>query len=180
MVICTALICAGLIAFPAAALLDDRGDARAAGDAPVVRVQAVAGAISPHQEPAPELFEATGTASWDGKRTLQGIWVAHPLATTARRARIYNTANGAAVDGALFKRDEALSGSSVLVSSEAAQLLGMSPGDEVDLRIVALRPSRRPRVEPTEPAAVAAATAAPTVVPDRATAPAAGPSEQET
>lgn len=96
--------------------------------------------VSPFLRPAPELFEATGLAVWDGKRTLQGIWVAHPLAKSARRVRIFNSDNGQAVDGALFKRDQALGGASVLISSEAAQLLGMQAGSPAELRIVAVAP----------------------------------------
>ncbi|MEM1297816.1 MAG: SPOR domain-containing protein [Pseudomonadota bacterium] len=103
-------------------------------------------AISPYLKPAPEVFEATGIAQWDGKRTLQGVWVAHPLATTARRVRIFNTENNQAVDGALFKRDAALTGASVLISSEAAQKLGIEPGGSAELRIVAVTPVPRNQV----------------------------------
>ena len=99
--------------------------------------------ISPYLEPAPTIFEASGLALWDGKRTLQGIWVAHPLATTARRVRIFNEVNGQAVDGALFKRDTAQGGPSVLISSEAASMLGLVPGESTELRIVAVTPVRR-------------------------------------
>jgi len=98
-------------------------------------------AISSLLEPAPEIFEAKGRAVWDGKRTLQGIWVAHPLAGTARRVRIYNTDNGLAVDGALFKSAATLGNTAVLVSSEAAQQLGMEVGRTVELRIVAVKPA---------------------------------------
>lgn len=107
--------------------------------------------ISPFLAPAPEIFEATGLAIWDGKRTLQGVWVAHPLATSARRVRIFNQGNGQAVDGALFKRDAASGGASVLISSEAAQLLGMDVGTPAELRIVAVSPIQR-APESTEPA----------------------------
>lgn len=107
-------------------------------------------AISRNLEPAPEVFEATGLAEWDGKRTLRGIWVAHPLARTARRVRIFNTENNRAADGALFKRDTALGGPSVLISSEAAEVLGMQPGRSVELRIVAVTPVQR--TDPPAPA----------------------------
>ncbi len=103
------------------------------------------GATSPFLKAAPDLFDASGLAVWDGKRTLQGIWVAHPLATSARRVRIFNSENGLAVDGALFKRDSTLSGASVLISSEAAALLKMSADTPTKLRIVAVTPSRRDR-----------------------------------
>ena len=99
--------------------------------------------ISPFLQPAPSIFEVTGLAVWDGKRTLQGVWVAHPLATSARRVRIFNQSNGQAVDGALFKRDTADNGASILISSEAAQLLGMGVGTPAELRIVAVSPVQR-------------------------------------
>ena len=104
--------------------------------------------ISPYLEPAPAIFEATGLAVWDGNRTLQGIWVAHPLATTARRVRIFNEITGQAVDGALFKRDTAQGGPSVLISSEAATKLGLVPGESTELRIVAVTPVRRDAPKP--------------------------------
>ncbi|MEL7470806.1 MAG: SPOR domain-containing protein [Pseudomonadota bacterium] len=107
-------------------------------------------AISPFLRPAPEIFEATGLAIWDGKRTLQGVWVAHPLASSARRVRIFNQNNGQAVDGALFKRDASGGGASVLISSEAAQLLGMDVGTPAELRIVAVSPVQRD-TQPAQP-----------------------------
>ncbi|MEM9060349.1 MAG: SPOR domain-containing protein [Pseudomonadota bacterium] len=113
-------------------------------------------AISPFLRPAPEIFEATGLAIWDGKRTLQGVWVAHPLASSARRVRIFNQDNGQAVDGALFKRDAAGGGASVLISSEAAQLLGMDVGTPAELRIVAVSPVQRDRQPEPSDGAVAA------------------------
>lgn len=103
--------------------------------------------ISPLLEPAPDIFEATGRALWDGKRTLQGIWVAHPLAKSARRVRIFNEETGAAVDGALFKRDATLNETSVLISSDAAQMLGMTPGEAAKLRIVAVTPRKKGQTE---------------------------------
>lgn len=131
----------------ASSVLDPSATATQSQSRPVVLAQASTGgdslAISPFLEPAPEIFEATGLAIWDGKRTLQGIWVAHPLATSARRVRIFNQNNGQAVDGALFKRDTADGGASVLISSEAAQLLAMDVGTPAELRIVAVSPVQR-------------------------------------
>lgn len=180
-VVALAALAVPLFAGPAAAL-PDRASPPVVTDLPLIPAQAGGPAVSPHQEPAPNLFDATGTALWDGKRTLQGVWVAHPLATSARRVRIYNTQTGAAVDGALFKRDPALTGPSVLVSSEAAQFLGMSPGEETDLRIVALTPSQRPQgatsTEPPPAAEPAASDPAPRAEPASAAAPA--PSEAGT
>lgn len=107
-------------------------------------------AVSPLLAPAPDIFEARGRAVWDGKRTLQGVWVAHPLAASARRVRIYNEQNGQAVDGALFKRDAALEGAAVLISSEAAELLGFVVGENTPLRIVAVKPVEEPSEAPVE------------------------------
>jgi hypothetical protein len=99
------------------------------------------GAVLSHELlPAPAAFEATGTARWDGRRTLPGVWVAHPQAGAARGVRIYNVATGAAVDGAVFTRDSVLAGPSMLVSSDAASLLGMAPGEVTTLRVVAVTP----------------------------------------
>ncbi|MEM7238616.1 MAG: hypothetical protein AAF501_12455, partial [Pseudomonadota bacterium] len=72
-------------------------------------VPAAGSPINRALEPAPEEFEVRGLAVWDGARTLQGIWVAHPRAETARRVRIIETTSKRAVDGALFRRDESVS-----------------------------------------------------------------------
>lgn len=95
--------------------------------------------IDPRLEAVPEDFEATATAVWDGHRTLQGIWIAHPEAETARRVRILNLETGHAVDGALFRRDGTAGDAEVLISSDAASALGMIPGGGTELSIVAIR-----------------------------------------
>ncbi len=110
--------------------------------------------VSPGLAPAPELFEARVGTVWDGEQTLKGIWIAHPEAATARRVRLINTETGAAADGAMFRRDESVPGPPVLISSEAAVILGLSPDDETELQIVALAL----RAETSE---LAAATPAP-------------------
>lgn len=140
-------LCAALGTLPAAAM-PDAAPGVPEGAASVVPVEAVGSAISPEYEPAPELFEATATALWDGGRTLQGVWVAHPLAGPAGRVRIYNTETDAAVDGVLYKADSTVAGQPMPVSSEAAQALGMAPGDEVGIRIVALSPLQGPETAP--------------------------------
>lgn len=119
-------------------------------ETPITRA-AAGSQINPNLQPAPEQFEARGLVVWDGVRTLQGIWVAHPKAETARRVRIIDAATRRAVDGALFRRDEALTGSSILISSEAATLLQLNPGEKSELLIVALKPGPAP----VETAAVA-------------------------
>lgn len=138
----------GLVALGACTELQAAGTVSDAAQNPTAGVQIAQAstkpksppAVSPLLQPAPEIFEASGRATWDGKRTLQGVWVAHPLAASARRVRIYNENTGTAVDGALFKRDAALEGASVLISSEAAELLGLVVGENTPLRIVAVKP----------------------------------------
>lgn len=100
-----------------------------------------AATVSPELEPAPEVFDAKGLTLWDGSRTLQGIWVAHPLATATMRVRITNPETGLSVDGALFRRDATLAGPSVLISSEAAELLRLDPGVPTEITLVAVRPA---------------------------------------
>jgi hypothetical protein len=154
---CAALVAlGGCVAFdgpaggPAAALGDAAAQVTQASDPFAVEPGPTA-LIDERLTPVPEEFEATGRARWDGRRTLQGIWVAHPAARTARRVRIVNSANGHAVDGALFRRDDTARGSEVLVSSDAAAALGMEPGEPADLVIVAIK-----RAEATATAAAPA------------------------
>jgi len=116
----------------------EAGAARQAQATQSAPAEAAEALIDRRMRPAPKVFEAEGTARWDGRRTLQGIWVAHPTATTARRVRIVNTDNGAMVDGALFRRDGSYSGSPLLLSSDAARALEMSPGEPTVIRILAL------------------------------------------
>ena len=96
-------------------------------------------AAATQRELAPESFEANGLTIWDGQTTLQGIWVAHPLAQKAQRVRVINSENGLEVEGAMFRRDPTLSGPSILVSSDAARGLGLQPGRPTELRLVALK-----------------------------------------
>ena len=90
-------------------------------------------AAATQRELAPESFEANGLTIWDGQTTLQGIWVAHPLAQKAQRVRVINSENGLEVEGAMFRRDPTLSGPSILVSSDAARGLGLQPGRPTEL-----------------------------------------------
>ncbi|RMF39695.1 MAG: SPOR domain-containing protein [Alphaproteobacteria bacterium] len=88
---------------------------------------------------APAVFENSGAAVWDGRPTLGGVWVAHPLADRPERVLISNTENGRQVKGALFRRDEALGGPAIQLSSDTARALGIKPGVVTPLHIVALR-----------------------------------------
>lgn len=112
----------------------------------------------PTQELAPEAFDVTGLTIWDGASTLEGVWIAHPLAQRAQRVQVSNQENQIAIEGAMFRRDPTLSGPSILVSSDAARQLGLQPGVPTELRIIALREGVY--AEPTATAAAVGNTAA--------------------
>lgn len=103
--------------------------------------------INPGLAPDPEGFETAGFAVWDGARTLQGIWVAHPKARQARRVRVINSETGRGVDGALFRRDTRIGGPPILISSEAALALDLKPNVTSKLVIVALKPGEQRQVQ---------------------------------
>ncbi len=88
---------------------------------------------------APDVFQVTEAGLWDGRPSLGGIWVAHPDVTQPERVRIKNTANNKTVTGALFRRERALPGPALQVSSSAAEQLGMLAGAPTKVQVVALR-----------------------------------------
>ncbi|MGI9369242.1 MAG: SPOR domain-containing protein [Ruegeria sp.] len=88
---------------------------------------------------APDVFEVTEAALWDGRPSLGGIWVAHPDVQQPERVVIENTTNNKKVVGALFRRERAQPGPLLQVSSAAADQLGMLAGAPTKLHVVALR-----------------------------------------
>ena len=96
---------------------------------------------------APEVFSAKEAGLWDGRPSLGGVWVAHPDVTDPERVIIRNQANGKFVIGALFRRERALPGPRLQVSSDAAGALSMLAGQPVELEVTALRREEAP-VEP--------------------------------
>lgn len=129
----------------------------------------------PRPELAPDAFDVTGLTIWDGASTLEGVWVAHPLAERAQRVRVTNEENDIAIEGAMFRRDPTLSGPSILVSSDAARLLGLQPGIPTGLRIIALREGVY-----AEPTAATATAPAPSGAVETAALPAPAPVGIET
>jgi hypothetical protein len=103
---------------------------------------------------APEVFQTTDSALWDGRPSLGGIWVASPEVTNPERALLFNPATGKSVTGALFKRERENPGPKLQLSSDAAEALGILAGQPTQIRVTALR-----KEEVTEPAVAAAATA---------------------
>lgn len=88
---------------------------------------------------APEVFQVTDTALWDGRPSLGGIWVASPDTVDPERVVMVNTANGQTVTGALFRRERDNPGPALQISSDAADALGILAGQPVEIRVTALR-----------------------------------------
>ncbi len=113
---------------------------------------------------APDVFQRSEAALWDGRPSLGGVWVAHPDVTDPERVIIRNTANGQTVIGALFRRERENPGPRIQVSSDAAAALGLIAGAPTQLDVTALK-RNEPKAEEPAPAAQEA------VVADAGTAP---------
>lgn len=96
--------------------------------------------VDPEMVRAPELFAASGLAQWDGRRTVRGVWVAHPRARGATKVRIVNSQTGAEVDGMLYRPERADSGDVITLSSDTAAALGLEPQQPTLVSLFGLRP----------------------------------------
>ena len=88
---------------------------------------------------APQVFQVTDQALWDGRPSLGGVWVASPDATDPERVILRNPANGKFVIGALFRRERVNPGPPLQISSDAAAALGILAGQPAQLNVTALR-----------------------------------------
>lgn len=88
---------------------------------------------------APEVFNVTDSALWDGRPSLGGVWVASEKATDPERVILRNPANGKFVIGALFKREAFNPGPPLQISSDAAAALGLVAGQPATISVTALR-----------------------------------------
>jgi rare lipoprotein A len=93
---------------------------------------------------APEVFQATESALWDGRPSLGGTWVASPDAVDPERVVMFNPATGKSVTGALFRRERENPGPRLQLSSDAAEALGVLAGQPTEIRVVALRKQEAP------------------------------------
>ncbi len=116
---------------------------------------------------APDVFQVSDSALWDGRPSLGGIWVASPDVVDPQRVVMVNPANGKSVNGALFRRERDNPGPPLQVSSDAADALGMLAGQPTELRVTALR--RKDAEAPAAAAAAADATASEVAAADPAT-----------
>lgn len=119
---------------------------------------------------APEVFNVTDSALWDGRPSLGGVWVASEKATDPERVILRNPANGKFVIGALFKREAYNPGPPLQISSDAAAALGMVAGQPATISVTALRreevaveapDATRPILDANEAVATTALDAAP-------------------
>ena len=95
---------------------------------------------------APEVFYASEAGLWDGRPSLGGVWAAHPDVSDPERVIIKNKANGKFVIGALFRRERAIPGPRVQLSSDAANALSVLAGQPVEIEVTALRREEAPVV----------------------------------
>lgn len=102
---------------------------------------------------APEVFQVTDSALWDGRPSLGGIWVASPDAKDPERVIMVNQTTGKSVQGALFRRERENPGPRLQISSDAAEALGILAGQPVEIRVTALRRSEPAKAAPPEEAA---------------------------
>jgi hypothetical protein len=131
---------------------------------------------------APDVFQVTDNALWDGRPSLGGVWVASPDAVDPERVIMRNPANGKFVIGALFKRERDNPGPNLQISSDAAAALGLLAGAPAQISVTALRREEAPaEVDAAAPildaaetvqTEVLAAGAAPAIAPAPIAAPA--------
>jgi SPOR domain len=115
---------------------------------------------------APEVFQVTDDALWDGRPSLGGVWVASPDTKDPERVIMRNPANGKFVIGALFRRERENPGPALQISSDAAAALGILAGAPAKLSITALRREEAPEEAPTSPILDTAEAVGDPVTPD--------------
>lgn len=124
-----------------------QGDAAAAGD------DSGAVRIIERDVESPDVFRVVEPGLWDGRPSLGGVWVAYPGVQDPERVIIRNTASGAFVIGALFRRERDNPGPQLQVSSDAAAALGLIAGAPAELEVVALRREEVPEAPEPDPTA---------------------------
>lgn len=88
---------------------------------------------------APEVFNAEGLAFWDGQSSLGGVWISQPGIEQPTRVIIKDKYNGKSVIGAIFNRSGNPEETRMLLSSEAADSLGIATNENRIVSVTALR-----------------------------------------
>lgn len=135
------MILVGALALAGCQMTTDPGSAPVDGSVPQ-QVAAPGQRVIERDVEAPDVFQVEDAGLWDGRPSLGGVWVAHPNVEDPERALIRNTATGATVIGALFRRERDNPGPRFQVSSEAANALGLLPGAPTEIAVTALRLQR--------------------------------------
>lgn len=130
---------AGLTAVALAGCQIGGGGAAADGSATAATASARSTKLVDRDVEAPEVFNVTDSALWDGRPSLGGVWVASEQATDPERVILRNPANGKFVIGALFKREAFNPGPPLQISSDAAAALGLVAGQPATVSVTALR-----------------------------------------
>ncbi|MEM0989843.1 MAG: hypothetical protein AAGK00_13255 [Pseudomonadota bacterium] len=105
---------------------------------------------------APEVFSVSGTAIWNGQRSVGGFWLAHPLADKSRKVRVVRPETDVAVDAMLYGTDQSSQPTRITVSHQTARALGLAPNIGTRLDIFALRSAgSTPPVDPSDELLVA-------------------------
>lgn len=100
---------------------------------------------------APQVYQVTDSALWDGRPSLGGVWVASADVKDPERVIMRNPANGKFVIGALFRRERENPGPKLQISSDAAEALGILAGAPVSISVTALRREETPVEVPQTP-----------------------------
>lgn len=100
---------------------------------------------------APEVFQVTDQALWDGRPSLGGVWVASSDTKDPERVIMRNPANGKFVIGALFRRERDNPGPALQISSDAAEALGLLAGQPGQISVTALRREEVADAAPVSP-----------------------------
>lgn len=132
------LVIAGLAASALSGCLDGFGK-KTDAEPDTATAAPVAGKSSTGDVEAPELFQATDMALWDGRPSLGGVWVASSDVKDPQRVIMRNPANGNSVVGALFRRERENPGPRLQLSSDAATALGLLAGQPGKISVVALK-----------------------------------------
>lgn len=107
----------------------------ACGMEPVVPVPTVEEQAQPRldERPAPEMLRLSGTAVWDGRPTLGGLWIARPGAESHRVLVETRSGSAAAMLLPNMSGDRRFQ-----LSSDLAGVLGVSAAREMPVRVTAL------------------------------------------